>query len=153
MNQLKFKQLAVSIGIISISLVSGGCRPTTREIAEVVSTIPIGASRDELRKVLMDAYSKKFPKEKDTYALIGPPQQVTQKWIQVDKNLLTVATKQGSYAVVHPADLFNKMAVGSLCDTIGLGVEASHGNGFLSIYYDKKTNYIGFFATCTAKRK
>ena len=145
------KMLTIA-AFIGMTVVSGGCSPSAQEVADVVSTVPLGASRDDVRKILVEAYSEKVPKSsRHGYALVDPPLLVTEKWIETDNRVIAVCKKEGSYQYVYPSDLFDKMPSKAFADNVGLVAEASDGNGFLTIFYDSKTNYIGFFANSTAK--
>ncbi len=132
--------------IAALGIVSGGCRPSVREVAAILYKVPLGSNRDELRRVLVEAYGKKYPDWKQSYALTDPPVKVTQQRIDGDVELISVYRRDHRYVRVYPADLFDKMPSGTLSDEVGLVKETADGNGFISIYYDSRTNYIGFLS-------
>ena len=148
------KQKNARFGLISLLLVvisSSGCRPSAREVASVISTIPVGTSREEIRKILNENYSKKYPNQKQSYALDDPPKAASTDLINANKALLSGSRKRGEYAFVYPPELFGQTNQIAFCDFVGLVAEAAHGNGSLSLYYDRKTNYLGFFATSSER--
>jgi hypothetical protein len=132
--------------IVSLSIFSTGCRPSVREVADLLYKVPIGSSRDDLRKVLVQAYGKQYPNWKQSYGLTDPPIKVTKQLIEGDAKLISDFKKEDHYVRVYPVDLFDKMPSDALSDGVGLVKEAANGNGFISIYYDSKTNYIGFLS-------
>ncbi len=71
--------------------------------------------------------------------------------LKADKDLIANFNKEGFYTEIHPADLYEKMPVVSFTDGVSLASETSDGNGGFSIFYDGKTNYIGYFAYSTKK--
>src|SRR5260370_41825439 len=79
-----------------------GCRPSVKEVVNVATQIPIGASRDEVRIIFADAYSKRFPDkvDKQGYMLSEPPLPMTSGIIEAEKNLITVLKKERKYVRV-----------------------------------------------------
>jgi len=134
--------LAITIGG---GIICGSCRPSVHEVADIVSSVPLGASREQVREALVQAYSKKFAHFKHDYALVDDPQPVSEGLKAADRKLLTDCRRDGSFTLVYPADLFDKLPSKAYYDMVGLVAEAGEGHGFFSIYYDIKTNYIGFF--------
>ncbi len=53
--------------------------------------------------------------------------------------------------MVYPADLFDKLPSQAYYDMVGLVAEAGESHGSFSIYYDNKTNYVGFFTWSSEK--
>jgi hypothetical protein len=144
----------ITIAFVALAILCGGCRPSAQEVADVVSKVPLGASRDDVRKILVEAYSKKVPKSSQHgYALVDPPLPVTIKWIETDKKVIAICKKEGSYEYFYPSDLYDKMPSKAFADSVGVVAETSDGSGYLTIYYDSNTNYIGFFANSTAKAR
>lgn len=130
----------------ALCVLCGGCEPSYREIAKVVETIPLGASRDEVRTVLVAAYGKKYPPQKYGYAMDEAPRRIGESKIQATFRDVEGSKKRGEFAVVYPPNLFTSILKpdASFADVIGLGAEGSHGNGFLDIYYDTRMNYVGY---------
>ena len=151
MKTNNYKRAVAPAAFLGLSIIFCACRPSVREVANVVSKVPPGSSRDELRKELLDAYSKRFPNWKQSYALTDPPLPITERLIDANLALYAGCKKRRSYAVIRPPDLFQKPL--AYFDFIGLVAESSEGNGSLSLYYDSKTNFVGFFAQSTEKRK
>jgi hypothetical protein len=144
MKMPRFGKLICGSMIIAMGVVSGGCRPSVREVADLLCKVPLDSSRDDLRKVLVQAYGKQYPNWKQSYALTDPPVKVTKQLIEGDAKLVADFKKDNHYVRVYPDNLFDKMPSDALTDSVGLVKEAANGNGFISIYYDNKTNYIGF---------
>ena len=132
--------------LATMGIVSGGCRPSVREVADLLYKVPVGSSRDELRKVLVDAYGKKFPNWKQAYALTEPPVSVTPGLISADLELISDSRRHHNYVRVYPADLYDKMPTNALTECIGIVAQAAEGNGSVAVFYDSKTNYIGFLS-------
>ena len=130
------------------ALVFLGCRPSVQEAAKVAAKIPTGASRDEVRMIFVEAYSKKFSDkvDKQGYMLSEPPLPLTSGIIEAEKKLITVHKRERKYVHIYPLDLFEKLSDKCFCDGISLVAEASDSNGSLTIYYDNHTNYVGFIA-------
>ncbi len=135
-------------------MLGSGCRPSVREVARVVSTIPLGVSRDRVRQVLIDAYSKEFPDKasRQSYSLTDPPQPVISGYVDNAKRLIEGHKQRGEYVRVYPPDLFERASM-ALVDAVGLPAETAYGNGGVSLYYDANTNYIGFRANSIAKER
>jgi hypothetical protein len=144
--------LLIAVACIALTVVSGGCRPTVKEVVKVISTVPLGASRDEVRTILVEAYSKRFPRSKQSYTLADSPRLVSEGLNIADKELYAGCKERGVFVVVYPPDLLDKMPPKALFDMVGLPAETSEGDGLLSLYYDSNTNYIGFFAYSTAPK-
>jgi hypothetical protein len=149
--KISFYKIVVLTALITLTITSGGCRPSVQDVEKVVASVPLGANRDDIRKVLVAAYGEKFPNWKQSYALIDPPIKVTKLMLKADKDLIANFNKEGFYTEIHPADLYEKMPVVSFTDGVSLASETSDGNGGFSIFYDGKTNYIGYFAYSTKK--
>jgi hypothetical protein len=144
-------KILLTVMFMALTVVSGGCRPSVQEVAKIISTVSLGASRDDVRKVLVEAYENQFPNSKQSYALVDPPRTVSEGLLKANRELYAGSKERGEYALTYPADLFDKMPPKAFFDMVGLPAETSEGNGSLSIYYDSNTNYIGFFACSTAK--
>jgi hypothetical protein len=139
------------VGVLFAGLVIlMGCRPTVQDVVKVIAPVPLGVSRDEVRKFLVDAYGEKFPKLKQSYALVNPPIPVTKLIIKADIELLAGYKKEGHFTYVYPSDLYDKMPAKAFTEDIGLISGASYGAGF-AVFYDSNTNYIGFSAFSTEK--
>lgn len=132
--------------VVGLTIMSGACRPSVREVAKLIYGVPIGASREEVRTLLVDAYGKKYPNWRQSYGLTAPPRPVTAAILKADKELIRYLKDEHRYVRVYPSDLYEKMPLGALTDKVGLVAEASEGNGSLSIFYDSRTNFFGFMA-------
>jgi hypothetical protein len=145
-----FKKLnIILVAAVTILVVFGsGCRPSVREVVGVVSTIPLGTSRDGVKETMLKAYSKKYSDKasRQGYMLAEPPRPVTNDIINAEKTLIAVLKKQGHYVYIYPSNLYDSLSEKCFSDGIGLVAEAPEGNGSLTIYYDNHTNYIGFIA-------
>ena len=128
------------------------CRPSVREMADVISTIPLGISRDEVRDILIERYSQEASKEWwQSYGLFGQPRPVNDEFLRANKELIAQWTIEGRYIRIHPPNLFDTLSTNAFFDMIGIGAETARGNGSLSLYYDHNTNYVGFFADSIQK--
>jgi hypothetical protein len=142
----RIKQFVSLCVVAGLGIVLGGCRPSVREVVNVINTVPLGASRDQLRIVLVEKYKKRFPNWQDAYGLTTPPRTVTPAILKSDKELVSFLKSEHRYVRVFPSDLYSKIPPGAFTEPIGIVAESSEGNGSVSIYYDAKTNYIGFLA-------
>ena len=143
MNQMKFiARLILSFGF---AVLLSACRPTAQEIAGIVRPIPLGVSRADVSRVLVNAYGKRFPDWNQSYALTDPPISVTQHLIWGQKEIVDIYRKHNWYTETHSADLFSKLQ-GAVFNRVGLTAEASEGNGSFTIFFDRNAKYIGFFA-------
>jgi len=153
MKPFSSHHLAFAFLFVGLGIISGGCRPSVREVAGILSNVPLGASRDDVRKVLVEAYGKKYPKWKQSYALVDPPSPVTAQMIKADEDLIALSSKERHYVEVYPPSLYQNLPSMAFTDAVGLVAEASEGDGSVSIYYDSRTNYIGFLSYSTARMK
>jgi hypothetical protein len=140
------KQIVCGCLIVAMGIVSGGCRPSVRDVADLLYKVPLGSSRDAVRKVLMEAYGNKYPNWKQSYGLIDPPKPVTDATLKADKDLASLSRRDHRYCRVYPSELLDNMPAGALTEMIGIVAEASDGNGSVSVFYDSHTNYIGFMS-------
>lgn len=147
MKSFKDKKYLITFLFIGLFM-SFGCRPSVREVVKVVIPIPLGSSRDEVKKTLFEAYSKKYPDKasKQGYMFTEPPLQVTSGMIKSHYELIIGLKRGGHYVRIFPEDLFEKISTNCFFEGIGLVAETSEGNGSVTIYYDSHTNYIGFIA-------
>ncbi len=151
MKRPDFKRALALAVTIAGGIICGSCRPSVHEVADIVSTVPIGASREQVREALVQAYSKRFPHFRHDYGLVDDPQPLSDGVKEADKRLLAGGKRRGSFTLVYPADLFDKLPSKAYYDMVGLVAEAAEGNGDFSIYYDDKTNYIGFFTSSSER--
>jgi hypothetical protein len=119
-----------------------GCRPSIHEVVRVISTLPLGVSRTEVWKTLVNQY----PKQVWPYELANPALPLTEGQIQAAKNVIEVTRKEGGFVRVYPIDLLDKMPANGYSDMIGMIRESTIGGGSLTVIYDSNTNYIGFLA-------
>ena len=146
MKSLSIQRCFSMILVVVLSALSGGCRPSVEEVVDLLKPVPVGASREEVRDVLVQAYGKKYPDWKQSYGLTDPPHRVTSAILEAERTLLVHNKRDHRYVRVYPENLFENMPPGALTESIGIVAEAAHGNGSVSIYYDSNTNYLGFFA-------
>ncbi len=146
-----YKRISRLTILLGLAAVSTSCRPSAREVAGVVSTIPVGASRADAAKILINAYYKRFPQWVQAYGLTDPPKPVNGSFIESNKKVIERAKSTGYYNQVNPADLLDKMPLNAFFDMIGLVAEGAHGNGAVTLFYDSHTNYLGFIADSTEK--
>jgi hypothetical protein len=123
-------------------VVVNGCRPSIHEVVKVISNIPIGTNREEMRKILLKAY----PNDLQSFDLVRPPLAMTELMIQDEKNTIAFHKRGNTFVYVYPPNLYDKLPSKTLYDMLGIIKEASEGDGSLSIIYDSNTNYIGFSA-------
>lgn len=147
------KQFMCACLIVAMGVFSSGCRPSVREVADLLYKVPLGSSRDDLSKVLVQAYGKKYPNWKQAYALTDSPSTVTSGLISADVKLISDFKRDHRYVRVYPSDLYDKMPAGALVQGIGIVAEASDGNGSVAVFYDNKTNYIGFLSFSSGNDK
>jgi len=151
MNKHHHNKLAAIVAFAGLVTLVCSCRPSVQEVVAVLYRIPLGASRDEARQVLVEAYSSRKSKAwKSSIDLNRPPLAVTREMVEADIWLISGFRRRGHFVRVYPPDLFDK-ASPAFTDPLGLAADSSEGNGGVDLYYDAKTNYIGFLAYSTAK--
>lgn len=138
-NHRSYLKKVTLIGWVALLVV--GCRPSINEVIEAISSVPLGASRKEIRETLIKA----FPKEVQHYDLTRPPLVMTKAMLEADKNVLATQKREGRFVYVYPIDLFDRIPNEAFFDMIGMIKESTIGGGSLQIIYDSNTNYIGFF--------
>ena len=75
--------------------------------------------------------------------LNGPAGLRDELGIQDDKNVLAVYSKKNDFTCIYPTNLFDKLPKKVYYDDV-IVREVTQGGGFLAIYYDENTNYVGF---------
>jgi hypothetical protein len=121
-----------------------GCLPSVRDVVKFLYGVPLGVSRENLKKMFIKYYGEKYEKDFRTYVMVYPPQPLTEDDLKDTLKFVSDLRIRHRYLRIQPPELYEKMPSGALFEPIGLIDEASEGNGFLIIYYDKNTNYIGF---------
>jgi hypothetical protein len=142
---------AIAVLLIGFAVLAGGCKPSVREVVEVIKPLPLGISKQEVRKALIDAYGKKFPKFPQSYDLSDAPNRVTEESLRVEKHLIQDFKREGRYINVYPANLLETLPTPAVYQMIGLASEGAHGNGYITLYFDKNLKYIGFVAASRGK--
>jgi hypothetical protein len=155
MNTLKNRNIYLAFTIAVLMALEMGCRPSVREVVKVVSIIPLNSSRDEVKLIIFNAYSKKYPDKasKQGYMLTEPPRPLTYGIINAEITLISQIKKDGSYVNVFPSELYDKLSEKCYYDGIGLVADTSEGDGSVTLYYDSHTNYIGFMAESQYEKK
>jgi hypothetical protein len=145
MKNSKNKTTLLAIFILGMAVLIGGCKPSITDVIKVLAPVSLGASRDEVIKVLKTAYDKKYSDNKECYAPIAPI-HVSEEWKKSIIALYNSLNKEG-YAYVYPKDLINKMPDIAFVDGIGLLREGDYeGIAYFKIFYDSRTNYMGILA-------
>jgi hypothetical protein len=146
---LNRKSLCVIIAFCGLMAIMAGCAPSIYQAVKVLYTVPIGASREDVYKTLGNAYTN----EKSAVGYggyFGPADVMTKQGIQDDKSRVENAKQYGFYERVYPTNLFDRLPDKVYCDGV-IVREINEGGGFLSIYYDDNTNYIGFVGVASHK--
>ena len=143
---VSFKRLLLTLVIGSLGFVFVGCRPSVRDVVKVLQPVPLNSSREQLRKVFVEAYGKAYPNWESAYALVTPPRPVTKAMLRADKELIIVYEKAHSYVRVYPSNLYEKMPLGALTESIGLVAEAAHGE--IPQQLDRNTSSKGYSSNC-----
>ncbi len=139
-------------GVLFVGLaILMGCNPSIHNVIKVLAPVSLGASRSEIRNVLVAAYDKKYSKNKYAYDLSNPPVSIDDKFRNSFMDMLAACNTNGYYTYIYPSDLFDKIQTAAFTDTVSLIAEAEDGNGRFNILYDSHTNYLGVFAW-SAKR-
>lgn len=124
-----------------------------REVTEHLYDVPLGTSREQMIKTLITTFGEKLPEYLRDYNQFSPPSPVTQSMIKADTELIAICKKDHKYLRVYPSDLYQKMPPGALTEPIGFVAEVSDGNGFVSVFYDSHTNYIGFIGSTSGPER
>ena len=134
-----------SLILCGVIVIYAGCKPSIFDVVKVVGKVPLGASRDKVINVLVDAYGEKYPEKRNEYAPLMPA-HVSSGLKQSMVNLYKLF-KADNYAYVYPTNLFNNISSVEYADEIDLIAELE-GEGIADFFilYDSKTNYIGLFA-------
>jgi hypothetical protein len=122
-----------------------GCGPSARQAAKILYGVPLGSSRDEVRKAIIEGFHKKYPDDQIDYFPDSPPVLITSQMLEADKKLISDFRKDQAYVRVYPTNLFDKLPP----STLGEGVvvaESSDANGGVDIFYDSQMHYIGFLS-------
>ena len=139
------RQFATICFVLGTIVFLVGCSPSVSQISKILYGVPLGASRDEVRKAIVEAFHKKYPDDQYKYFnKYSHPIPVTKQMLNADANMISFLKKNGRYVRVYPVDLYEKMP----SDALGEGVvvaEASEGNWSVTVFYDSHMNYTGFF--------
>lgn len=136
MKILNCKRYLLIAALIALTFLIAGCLPSIHKITAMLSKVPIGVSRDEIKM----NFEKVFKKE----LLLQLPIEYGEVNINDDKALMMSVNKNREFVYVYPPNLYDKIPSKAFSDMVG--VSESNGGASLRIIYDSNTNYIGFFA-------
>ena len=146
MNTINSKRVILSVFVLALSVIFVGCRPTVRQVTERLYNFKIGISREAAIKSLIAEFGDRLPSYLHDYNKLGLPQPVTPLMIRADTKLISDFRSSHKFMRVYPPDLYEKMPQGALTEDIGFVEETANGNGGVGVFYDSKTNYIGFMS-------
>jgi hypothetical protein len=142
MKILNYKRYLLIAALIALTFLIAGCLPSIHKITAILSKVPLGVSRDEIKM----NFEKVFKKE----LLLQLPVEYGAVNINDDKAL--IGNKNREFRYVYPPNLYDKIPSKAFSDMVGVS-ESNNGGGSLRIIYDSNTNYIGFFAESSESYK
>jgi hypothetical protein len=143
MNKSRIQQFATICFVLGAVVFLAGCSPSVPQITKILYGVPLGVSRDDVRKAIVEGLHKKYPKDQIDYFPDSPPVLITSQMLKADKKLISFLKENHRYIRVYPVDLYDKMPPGTLGEGVAVS-EGSEGNGSVSIFYDSQMPYIGF---------
>jgi hypothetical protein len=123
-----------------------GCRPTAREVAGFLKTIPIGISRDEVWRKVEGTYGEEMRKYGRGFYGVSGLTALDKGWIEINQSSIETVKKDGKYYKVHPDGLLEKLSANGFFETVWFVADVKYGNGRVELFYDSNTNYMGFLA-------
>jgi hypothetical protein len=146
MNKSRIQQFATICFVLGAIVFLVGCRPSVRQVTKILYGVPLGTSRDDMKKAVVEAFHKKYPDDQYDYFSDTSPRPVTEQMLNADKKLISICKEGHMYVRVYPTDLYDKMPSGALVEPMGIVAESSDGNGGVDIFYDSQMHCIGFLS-------
>jgi hypothetical protein len=146
MNQKRAQKFLSLFLLTGLVILFEACCPSVRTVANALDSIPIGISREQLETTLIAALGKHHPNRRFHHGLTSFVRPVTASILKADKELVAFLKSDHRYVRIFPPNLYENFPLQAFTEPIGMVAEASEGNGSVSLYYDGKTNYIGYLA-------